>query len=203
MSNESARTTLEAKQRGQAVAGALAGLVVVLVLVGVFIGVKVAGSGKSDAAAAPVPTASQPAAQPTDQPTDQPTAAQPTAPPVDVPTPAALRKAPTVKAGQGKVTKLVVTPLVKGTGAVVRKGQTITANYVVVLYKTGQVVDSSWTTGGAPISTPIGVGQVIKGWDEAIPGQRVGSRLQIDIPEALAYPGKGDLRFVVDLLAAK
>jgi peptidylprolyl isomerase len=78
----------------------------------------------------------------------------------------------------------------------------VTANYKVVNYKTGALIDSSWKS-GQPFSTPIGVGQVIKGWDEGIPGQKVGSRIQIDVPEALAYPGQGDLRFVVDILAAQ
>jgi len=51
--------------------------------------------------------------------------------------------------------------------------------------------------------TPIGVGKVIQGWDQAIPGQRVGSRLQLDVPAALSYGDQyGDLRFVVDILAA-
>jgi peptidylprolyl isomerase len=201
MSNQPARTTLEAKRRGQAVAGALAGLVVVLVLVGVFIGVKVGGSGKSDAAAAhPAPSASQPAEVPSAEPSAEPSQA----PAADVSTPPALSKAPTVKAGKGKLTKVAVTALVKGTGPVVKKGQTLTANYIVISYQTGKVIDSSWQT-GQKFDLPIGVGQVaIKGFDDAIPGQRLGSRLQIDVPAAQATSvGQGDLRFVVDLLAAQ
>ena len=111
--------------------------------------------------------------------------------------------ADTIKAGTGTVTKIKITPIVQGTGPVVKKGQTLTANYVVATYKDGAVVDSSWAS-GQPISTPIGVGKVIPGWDNSIPGQHIGSRLQIDVPAALAYgPQQGDLRFIVDLLAAK
>jgi peptidylprolyl isomerase len=86
---------------------------------------------------------------------------------------------------------------------VVKKGQTLTTNYVLATYKDGTVRDSSWSR-GQHFRTPIGVGQVIPGWDNSIPGQRIGSRLQIDVPAALAYgPQQGDLRFVVDLLAAQ
>jgi peptidylprolyl isomerase len=193
-----------AKRRTQAIAGALAGLVVVIVLFAVFFGVK---AGKSDKPAA-APAAAAASADPTAEPTAEPSAAAPTeepstAQPAAVDTPAALSKQPDVKAGQGTVTKLTVTPLVKGTGPVVKAGQTITVNYVVVTYKDGKLVDSSWQT-GQPFSTPIGTGALIKGWDQAIPGQKVGSRLQLDVPAALAYGAQqGDLRFVVDILAAK
>jgi peptidylprolyl isomerase len=120
-----------------------------------------------------------------------------------VSTPPALAKEPVVKAGTGTLTDLVVTPLVKGTGPAVQKGQTITANYTLVSFKTGEVKDSSWSR-GQPFTTQIGVGAVIKGWDEGIPGQKVGSRLQIDVPAKDAYgPSEGDLRFVVDILDAQ
>jgi peptidylprolyl isomerase len=207
----------DAQRRGQAIAGAVAGLVVIIVLFAVFFGVKAGNNDKPGAAAAPAAApASQPAEEPsadpaqgTDpqaQPTQaQPTQAQPTqaAPPAGLKIPAALSKQPTVKAGTGTVTKIKITPIVRGTGPVVKKGQTLTANYVVATYKDGKVVDSSWSR-GTPFSTPIGVGQVIPGWDNSIPAQKIGSRLQIDVPAAQAYGAQqGDLRFIVDLLAAQ
>jgi peptidylprolyl isomerase len=196
----------DAKRRGQALAGALAGLVVVIVLFAVFFGVK--AGGKDKPAAQSAAAASQPAEAPSADPAQSADPqAQPTeaAPPqaADVPIPAALSKQPTVKAGKGTLTKIKITPIVQGTGPVVKKGQTLTANYVLATYKDGTVRDSSWSR-GQPYSTPIGVGKVIPGWDNSIPGQRIGSRLQIDVPAALAYgPQGGDLRFIVDLLAAK
>jgi len=205
MSSETVRPTPAANRRSQAVAGAVAGLVVVIALFAVLFIVKADKSGKStDSAAGAVPSA---AAQPSEAaPTTDPSAADPAASaaqPAAVDTPAALSKAPVVTAGSGTVKKLTVTPIVQGTGPVVKAGQTITVNYVVATYKDGKTLESSWTT-GQPISTPIGVGQLIKGWDQGIPGQRVGSRLQLDIPAALAYGAQqGDLRFVVDILAAK
>ena len=197
MSTDTARpiSTDSAKRRGQAVAGAVAGVAVVGVLVAVFFGVR-AGSDDDPQAAAPAPAASAPAAQPS-------AAAPSPAAPAGVDIPPALAKPPVVKGGTGKVDKLKVTQLVAGTGPVVQAGQTITANYVLVGYQTGQVIDSSWTR-GEPFSTPIGAGRVIKGWDQGIPGQKVGSRVQLDVPAALAYgPQQGDLRFVVDILAAQ
>jgi peptidylprolyl isomerase len=201
MSTQTARpsTADTAKRRGQALAGALAGLALVIVLTVVFFVVK---ANKSDKPAAASP---QPAAAATSPaPAEAPPSAEPTAPqPANVNTPPALSKEPDVKGGKGTVSKLAVTTLVPGTGAAVQKGQTITANYKLVSYKTGQVLDSSWSRGQA-FSTPIGVGAVIKGWDDSIPGQKIGSRIQIDVPAALAYGAEqGDLRFVVDLLAAK
>ena len=200
MSSETVRSTPVAKRRTQAVAGALSGLVVVIVLFAVFFGVKATKSTKSaDAAGAAAPSA---AAQPAQsEPAAEPSAAA--SQPVTVDTPAALSKEPVLTAGKGTVKKLTVTPIVQGTGAVVKSGQTITVNYVVGTYKDGKTLESSWTS-GQPITTPIGVGKLIKGWDQAIPGQRVGSRLQLDIPAALAYGDQhGDLRFVVDILAAQ
>jgi peptidylprolyl isomerase len=189
-----------AKRRGQAIAGALAGVAVIAVLIAIFVGVKVSGSDDDKTpAAAPAPASAAAPAPASAEPEPQPTAAKPA--PVD--TPPALAKQPVVKGGTGTVDKLKVTELVAGTGPAVQKGQTVTANYVLVSYKTGKVVDSSWSR-GEPFSTPIGTGAVIQGWDQSIPGQKVGSRVQIDVPAALAYgPQQGDLRFVVDILAAQ
>jgi peptidylprolyl isomerase len=189
-----------AKRRGQAIAGALAGVAIVVVLAVVFFVVKDSGSDKTPVASAPAP--SQAAAAPSEAaPTTEPTQAAPSA--ASVKTPAALAKEPEVKAGKGTLSKIVITPIVKGTGPAVQKGQTVTANYKLVKYKTGEVLDSSWSR-GEPFSTQIGVGAVIQGWDQAIPGQKVGSRIQLDIPAALAYgEEQGDLRFVVDILAAQ
>jgi peptidylprolyl isomerase len=189
----------DAKRRGQAVAGGLAGVAVVAVLVAVFIGVRASDSGDED-----TPAAQAAPSQAAEQPPTAPEPAQPDpAQPAPVDTPPALAKEPEVKAGQGTLTALKVTALVPGTGPAVEKGQTITANYKLISYKTGKLVDSSWRT-GQPFSTTIGTGQVIKGWDEGIPGQKVGSRIQLDVPAALAYgPKDGDLRFVVDILAAQ
>jgi peptidylprolyl isomerase len=131
-------------------------------------------------------------------------AASPTAPALDP----ALSTKPVVSAGTGDLTALNVEKLVTGTGPEVKSGQTISVNYVGVSYTSGEEFDSSWKT-GQPLSTPIGVGKVIPGWDQGLVGVPVGSRVQLDIPAELAYGTDGangppgPLRFVVDILSAK
>ncbi|MEX2255882.1 MAG: FKBP-type peptidyl-prolyl cis-trans isomerase [Acidimicrobiia bacterium] len=108
-------------------------------------------------------------------------------------------------------TQLVVQPLVKGTGPVVEAGQNITVHYTGVIWRTGKQFDSSWKS-GTPIDTPIGAGQVIPGWDEALVGQTVGSQLLLVVPPDKAYGAQGNanagisgtdtLVFVVDILDA-
>ncbi len=200
-----AQKAAEAKRRRQAWAGGLAGVAVVAVLITVFVIVgqnddkpaNQAGSTSSASASASGPAPDDAVAPPAPQ---LPAGADP-----------ALGSKPKVAAGKGELKKLAVTSLIKGTGPAVTKGQTITTNYVGVFYKDGKEFDSSWN-GGQPASFPIGVGQVIPGWDQALVGVTVGSRVQLDIPGELAYGNDeaaaggrptGPLRFVVDVLAAK
>jgi peptidylprolyl isomerase len=202
MSTETARPSHveAARRRTQSLAGALTGVAIVVVLAVVFVVVKNDNSDKSPKAGSAPAAAPSAAPDTADSAAGQPPAANG---PAAVDTPAALSKEPDVAKGKGTVSKLVVTPIVAGTGPVVQKGQTITANYKLVSYKTGEVMDSSWSR-GEPFSTQIGVGAVIQGWDKGIPGQRVGSRFQLDVPAAMAYGAQqGDLRFVVDILAAQ
>jgi peptidylprolyl isomerase len=166
--------------------------------------VKAGDDGKPDtgvAQAAPTQSAPPPAAEQPDP--TQPDPAQPDPAQPQVAIPPALATPPVVKAGAGAVTKLKVTTLIPGDGPAVQKGQTITVNYALVDYKTGQPLDSSYEK-GQPLTTPIGVGKLIPGFDQGVTGQKVGSRIQLDVPAALAYgPSQGDLRFVVDILAAQ
>jgi peptidylprolyl isomerase len=108
-------------------------------------------------------------------------------------------------------TKLVAQPLVKGKGAQVRAGQSLTVNYVGVIWPGGKIFDSSYAK-GTPADFVIGQGQVIKGWDQGLVGQTVGSRLLLVIPPDLGYGAAGNtsagikgsdtLIFVVDILGA-
>ena len=130
-------------------------------------------------------------------------------PPVPAGADPALKTKPEVKAGTGAVTKLVVTPIIQGTGPAVANGQTLTVNYVGVKYPTGEEFDSSWKR-SQTFDFQLG-GQVIPGWNQGLVGVKVGSRVQLDIPSNLAYGDTdngsgsptGPLRFVVDVLAAK
>ncbi|MFG3697806.1 FKBP-type peptidyl-prolyl cis-trans isomerase [Micromonospora sp. NPDC047620] len=193
-----AQKAAEAKRRRQAWAGGLAGVAVVAVLITVFVTIgQNDDDSKEQAAGTPSASATAPAAD------------APPAPQLPAGADPALGTKPTVAAGKGELKKLTVTPLIKGTGPAVQKGQTITTNYVGVFYKDGKEFDSSWN-GGQPASFAIGVGQVIPGWDQGLVGVTVGSRVQLDIPAELAYGNDpssgrptGPLRFVVDVLAAQ
>lgn len=111
--------------------------------------------------------------------------------------------------GVAAPTELVVQPLIEGEGPEVEVGQTLTINYHGVLLADGETFDSSWER-GTPATFPIGVGNLIQGWDEGLPGQKVGSRVLLVIPAAQAYgdterpgiPANSDLVFVVDILDA-
>jgi peptidylprolyl isomerase len=200
-------TTVEraaaAQRRSQSLIGAAAGVLVIAVTIGVFVFVR---NSADETAAAPA-TQSSAGPRPADP---QPQPSQPPAGPAVPPgVDPALQTKPVVKAGVGTLTKLTVTPLVKGNGPAVTSGQTITVNYVGAFYKTGKEFDASWGR-GEPASFPIGVGQVIPGWDKGLVGVNIGSRVQLDIPAELGYGEKpeggrpgGPLRFVVDILAAQ
>ncbi|WP_345633216.1 FKBP-type peptidyl-prolyl cis-trans isomerase [Rugosimonospora acidiphila] len=199
------------RRRMQSLAGGLAGVVVMaLIVIGyVVLGGSNNSNGSADAsaqagAAATAGANDQGAADGSTDPAGA--AGTPSLPPGANP---ALAKEPTVSAGTGDVTKLVVTTLIQGTGDAVKSGQNITVNYVGVTYKDGQEFDASWDH-GQTATFQIGVGAVIPGWDQGLVGVKVGSRVQLDIPASLAYGDTppagaptGALRFVVDVLAAQ
>jgi peptidylprolyl isomerase len=106
---------------------------------------------------------------------------------------------------------LRIAPLVQGDGAKVQKGQTIVVNYFGQVYDGKAPFDSSFSR-GQPTSFQIGAGAVIKGWDQALVGRAIGSRVLLSIPPDLGYGESGNkdagikgtdtLYFVVDILAA-
>lgn len=107
--------------------------------------------------------------------------------------------------------RLQVRTLVRGDGPAVRKGQLMVLQYGGYFWRDGRVFDSSWSS-GHPSAAVIGTGQVMKGWDQGLVGQRVGSRVLLVVPPSLGYGAKGlaqfgikgsdTLVFVVDLLGA-
>ncbi|MFT4545958.1 MAG: peptidylprolyl isomerase [Bacteroidia bacterium] len=98
----------------------------------------------------------------------------------------------------------------KTDGVAVTPGSTVAVHYTGYLYD-GTVFDSSITR-GEPISFPIGVNRVIKGWDEGIALLKVGEKARLLIPYQLAYGERGaggmikpkaDLIFDVELVSVK
>ena len=67
---------------------------------------------------------------------------------------------------------LKVVELTEGDGPIVRRGDTVTVNYHGVVWGKDTPFDSSFDR-HQPASFGIGVGQVIKGWDQTVPGHNV------------------------------
>lgn len=121
--------------------------------------------------------------------------------------PAGAPKVP-VRVGEPP-TKLVTEDLKQGTGALVTASQTLTVNYIGVSCSTGKIFDSSYKT-GTPATFPLS--GVIPGWQQGIPGMKVGGQRLLGIPPDLGYGEQGSgadiapnetLWFVVEVLEAK
>ncbi len=102
--------------------------------------------------------------------------------------------------------KLEVKNLVTGTGATASAGSTVTVNYVGEVYKSGKIFDDHTWTDHENFTTALS--GVIPGWQEGVPGMKVGGRRELIIPPSLAYknqaqsgiPANSTLIFVIDLL---
>jgi FKBP-type peptidyl-prolyl cis-trans isomerase len=102
--------------------------------------------------------------------------------------------------------KLIKEDIVVGTGDELKPGQEGVFNYVGTL-EDGTEFDASAKSGG-PFTARIGSGEVIAGWDQGLPGMKIGGKRKLFIPYGLAYgekangkiPAKANLRFEVELL---
>lgn len=103
---------------------------------------------------------------------------------------------------------------VVGTGAAPAAGQTCIMHYTGWLYqdgKKGAKFDSS-VDRGQPFEFPLGMGRVIKGWDEGVASMKIGGKRTLIIPPALGYGARGagsvippnaTLLFEVELLGVR
>jgi FKBP-type peptidyl-prolyl cis-trans isomerase len=102
-------------------------------------------------------------------------------------------------------TELEIVDIVVGEGAEAMPGATVDVHYLGVEYDSGDEFDSSWSRGQS-INFPLR--SLIAGWQQGIPGMKVGGRRKLVVPAHLAYgPAGGGHRlsgqtliFVIDLL---
>ena len=115
-------------------------------------------------------------------------------------------EAPTIGAPSGAApTELVISDIIVGTGAEALATSTMTVNYTLMTWSNGELIESSWN-GGSPATFPLA--NVIVGWQEGIPGMKVGGRRLLVIPPDLGYGAQGGgpigpnetLIFVVDAI---
>ena len=108
-----------------------------------------------------------------------------------------------------KVSELKIIDLEQGAGPEAPEGATITAHYTGALCKNGVIFQSSHDF-GKPIT--FGLGQVIKGWTDGVPGMKVGGMRRLIIPAEQAYgsaspapniPANSDLVFDIELVEVK
>jgi peptidylprolyl isomerase len=103
-------------------------------------------------------------------------------------------------------TELVIEDIQVGDGTEAGPGQTVTVHYAGIDFETGEQFDSSWDRGE---SIEFRLKGLIVGWQEGIPGMKVGGRRKLTIPPEMAYGSAGSghrlsgktLVFIIDLLA--
>jgi FKBP-type peptidyl-prolyl cis-trans isomerase FkpA len=103
--------------------------------------------------------------------------------------------------------ELIIEDLAVGEGAEAEKNSIVTVNYTGSLTD-GTKFDSSLNPGRTPFRFTIGAGQVISGWDEGVPGMKVGGKRKLTIPPNMGYgnqdmgviPPNSTLIFEIDLL---
>ncbi|MFF3324313.1 FKBP-type peptidyl-prolyl cis-trans isomerase [Streptomyces sp. NPDC002889] len=115
---------------------------------------------------------------------------------------------PTLAKGEGDPPKELKVEVIKeGDGAKLKKGDSVSVNYLGQAWDSDKPFDNSFDR-KQPFDVTLGAGQVIKGWDQGLEGQKVGSRVELVIPPELGYgaQGQGDIKpnatlvFVVDIL---
>ena len=117
-----------------------------------------------------------------------------------------IGEAPTIGAPTGTPpTTLVTKDIIFGTGAEAMPTSTMTVHYTLMTWSNGALVESSWNS-GSPATFPLA--NVIVGWQQGIPGMKVGGRRLLVIPPDIGYGASGSgpigpnetLIFVVDAI---
>jgi FKBP-type peptidyl-prolyl cis-trans isomerase FkpA len=111
---------------------------------------------------------------------------------------------------------LQIIDLKVGIGATAKRGENATMQYTGWFTSGGKPFDTSRQAGRPAFTFQIGAGKVIAGWDEGIPGMKVGGKRKLIVPGDLAYgpngqtdpntgaviiPGNATLIFEVELIS--
>jgi peptidylprolyl isomerase len=116
---------------------------------------------------------------------------------------------PEIDAPEGPApAELEIVDIEEGDGDEAAANSTVKVHYLGVDYDSGEEFDSSWGR-GQPIDFPLR--QLIAGWQQGIPGMKVGGRRKLTVPPGLAYGtdsrrhplGGKTLIFVIDLLGVR
>ncbi len=102
-------------------------------------------------------------------------------------------------------TELEIADIIGGDGEEAKPSDVVDVHYVGVDFESGEEFDSSWDRGQ---SANFPLDRLIPGWQQGIPGMKVGGRRRLTVPPALAYGPEGaghrlsgrTLVFVIDLL---
>ena len=85
---------------------------------------------------------------------------------------------------------LLIEDIVVGDGNEAKDHNKVVVNYTGTL-ENGSVFDSSLKPGRDPFTFTLGVGSVIKGWDQGVKGMKVGGKRKLVIPPELGYGDQG------------
>ena len=85
---------------------------------------------------------------------------------------------------------LLIEDIVVGDGNEAKDHNKVVVNYTGTL-ENGSIFDSSLKPGRDPFTFTLGVGSVIKGWDQGVKGMKVGGKRKLVIPSELGYGDKG------------
>ena len=115
-------------------------------------------------------------------------------------------EAPTITPPSGDApTALIAEDIIVGSGTEVVATSTLTLHYTLMKWSDGSILESSWSNG---TPSTFQLSGLIQGWQQGLPGAKVGGRRLLVLPPALGYGAmaghpleKDTLIFAVDIIA--
>jgi peptidylprolyl isomerase len=115
-------------------------------------------------------------------------------------------EAPTITPPSGDApTTLIAEDIIVGSGAEVVATSTVTLHYTLMKWSDGSILESSWSSG---TPSTFQLSGLIQGWQQGLPGAKVGGRRLLVLPPALGYGAmaghpleKDTLIFAIDIIA--